>query len=66
MNEVSTLRLKDHRYGLDIEVPGASILSAFGFDNLAFWKDTIGLAVFGASFIVIAYLAMHFLLIERR
>lgn len=66
VNEVSTLRLKDHRYGLDIEVPGASILSAFGFDNLAFWKDTIGLAVFGASFVIIAYLAMHFLLVEKR
>lgn len=66
VNEVASLRLKDHRYGLDIEVPGASILSAFGFDNLAFWKDTIGLAVFGAAFIVIAYLAMHFLLIEKR
>ncbi|KAK5090660.1 FAD-dependent urate hydroxylase [Lithohypha guttulata] len=66
VNEVSTLRLKDHRYGLDLEVPGASILSTFGFDNLAFWKDTIGLAVFGASFIVIAYLAMHILLVEKR
>lgn len=66
VNEVSTLRLKDHRYGLDIEVPGASILSAFGFDNLAFWRDTIGLAVFGAAFVIIAYLAMHFLLIEKR
>jgi len=66
VNEVSTLRLKDKRYGLDIEVPGASILSAFGFDNLAFWKDTIGLAVFGASFVIIAYLAMHILLVEKR
>ena len=66
VNEVSKLRLKDHRYGLDIEVPGASILSAFGFDNLALWKDVIGLAVFGASFIVIAYIAMHFLLVEKR
>lgn len=60
------LRLKDNRYGLDISVPGASILSAFGFDNLALWKDVIGLAVFGGVFIVIAFLAMHFLLIEKR
>ncbi|RMZ87504.1 hypothetical protein DV736_g5264, partial [Chaetothyriales sp. CBS 134916] len=66
VNEVSKLRLKDHRYGLDIEVPGASILSAFGFDNLALWNDVIGLAVFGATFIVIAYTAMHFLLVEKR
>ena len=66
VNEVSRLRLKDHRYGLDIEVPGASILSAFGFDNLALWNDVIGLAVFGASFIIIAYICMHFLLVEKR
>jgi ABC-type multidrug transport system ATPase subunit len=66
VNEVAKLRLKDHRYGLDIEVPGASILSAFGFDNLALWNDVIGLAVFGATFIIIAYIAMHFLLVEKR
>ncbi|KAL2418913.1 ABC transporter G family member [Exophiala dermatitidis] len=66
VNEVAKLRLKDHRYGLDIEVPGASILSAFGFDNLALWKDVISLGIFGAVFIVIAYGAMHFLLVEKR
>jgi hypothetical protein len=66
VNEVAKLRLKDHRYGLDIEVPGASILSAFGFDNLAMWSDVIGLGVFGGSFIIIAYIAMHFLLVEKR
>ncbi len=66
VNEVAKLRLKDHRYGLDIEVPGASILSAFGFDNLSLWSDVIGLSVFAGSFIIIAYLAMHFLLVEKR
>ncbi|KAK4942242.1 FAD-dependent urate hydroxylase [Elasticomyces elasticus] len=66
VNEVAKLRLKDHRYGLDIEVPGASILSAFGFDNLALWGDVIGLGVFAGAFIVIAYAAMHVLLVEKR
>jgi hypothetical protein len=60
------LTLIDHKYGLDIEVPGASILSAFGFDNLAMWKDVIGLAVFSGAFIIIAYGAMHLLLVEKR
>jgi hypothetical protein len=55
-----------NRFGLDIEVPGATILSTFGFNNLAFWSDVIGLGVFAAVFIVLAYLAMHFLLVERR
>ncbi|RMJ22026.1 ABC transporter [Aspergillus sp. HF37] len=66
VNEVTFLTLIDHKYGLDIEVPGASILSAFGFDTLALWKDVLGLVVFSAAFIVIAYGAMHVLLVEKR
>ncbi|GAA5876426.1 hypothetical protein JCM1840_006022, partial [Sporobolomyces johnsonii] len=31
VNEVRYLQLKDHRYGVDIEVPAATILSMFGF-----------------------------------
>ncbi|PLW28707.1 hypothetical protein PCANC_27531, partial [Puccinia coronata f. sp. avenae] len=37
INEVRYLTLKDHRYGVDIEVPSASILSLFGFRTTAFW-----------------------------
>jgi hypothetical protein len=66
VNEVRTLSLRDHKYGIDIEVPGAAILSSFGFNNGALKSDATGLAVFGASFIVLAYAAMHFLLVERR
>ncbi|KAK2773117.1 hypothetical protein FQN52_004709 [Onygenales sp. PD_12] len=66
VNEVTYLTLIDHKYGLDIEVPGASILSAFGFDTQAMWRDVIGLAVISGSFILIAYAAMHLLLVEKR
>ncbi|KAJ5646407.1 ABC transporter G family member [Penicillium lividum] len=66
VNEVTFLTLIDHKYGLDIEVPGASILSAFGFNTLAYWHDVIGLAVISGAFIIIAYGAMHFLLVEKR
>ncbi|KAI9832582.1 MAG: hypothetical protein M1826_001532 [Phylliscum demangeonii] len=66
VNEVKDLTLVDHKFGLDIEVPGASILSSFGFDVFALWPDVIGLAVFASAFIVLAYLAMHFLLVEKR
>lgn len=54
------------RFGLDIEVPGATILSTFGFNSLAYWKDVIGLGVFAGSFIIFAYGAMHVLLVEKR
>jgi hypothetical protein len=66
VNEVRTLSLVDHKYGLDIEVPGASILSSFGFDNLALRDDAVGLAVFCGVFLVIGYAALHVLLVERR
>ncbi|PGH32726.1 ATP-binding cassette, subfamily G (WHITE), member 2 [[Emmonsia] crescens] len=66
VNEVTYLTLIDHKYGLDIEVPGASILSAFGFNTLGLWHDVIGLGVFSGVFIIIAYAAMHFLLVEKR
>ncbi|KAL8941142.1 MAG: hypothetical protein Q9216_002407 [Gyalolechia sp. 2 TL-2023] len=66
VNEVTYLTLIDHKYGLDIEVPGASILSAFGFDVGALWTDVIGLAIFSGAFIVVAYAAMHLLLVEKR
>ena len=66
MNEVRYLSLVDHKYGVDIEVPGSAVLSIFGFDVLALWKDTIGLAVFCGVFLILGYLSMHFLLVERR
>ncbi|KAI5803882.1 hypothetical protein EDC01DRAFT_686992 [Geopyxis carbonaria] len=66
VNEVRYLSLFEHKFGLDIEVPGATILSTFGFHSLAFWDDVIGLGVFAAAFIILAYAAMHFLLVEKR
>ena len=66
VNEVRFLTLVDEKYGLDIEVPGAAILTSFGFNVLALWSDVIGLAIFCGVFIVLGYLAMHVLLVERR
>jgi ATP-binding cassette subfamily G (WHITE) protein 2 len=66
VNEVTFLTLVDKKYGLNITVPGATILSSFGFDTLALWPDVIKLAIFGGVFIVLAYAAMHILLVERR
>lgn len=66
VNEVIKLELVDKKYGLDIRVPGATILSSFGFNNGALWMDVMNLGIFAAVFVVLAYGAMHFLLIERR
>lgn len=66
VNEVSKLTLVDKKYGLDITVPGAAILSSFGFDNSAMWRDVICLGAYAAGFVVLAYAAMHILLVEKR
>jgi len=66
VNEVITLTLREKKFGLAIEVPGAAILSTFGFSSRAFWTDTMGLVIFSSVFIVLAYVAMHVLLVERR
>ncbi|KAI1372330.1 hypothetical protein F4677DRAFT_265292 [Hypoxylon crocopeplum] len=66
VNEVVKLTLVDKKYGLDITVPGAAILSSFGFNNAAKWMDVMNLGIFAAVFVVLAYVAMHILLVEKR
>jgi hypothetical protein len=66
VNEVRYLSLHDHKYGLDIEVPGSAILSSFGFNVLALWQDVIGLAAVSGAFFVLGYAAIHVLLVEKR
>lgn len=66
VNEVLQLTLVDEKVGIPIKVPGATILSTFGFQNGALWYDIRNLGIFAATFIVLAYGAMHILLVERR
>lgn len=66
VNEVLELTLIDKKYGLDITVPGATILSTFGFDNSAMWSDIQDLGIFAIAFLILAYAAMHVLLVEKR
>ncbi|KAI1105739.1 hypothetical protein F4804DRAFT_303400 [Jackrogersella minutella] len=66
VNEVIKLTLVDNKYGLDITVPGAAILSSFGFNNSAKWMDIVNLGVFAGVFVVLAYIALHFFLVEKR
>ncbi|GAA5925630.1 hypothetical protein JCM3775_001459 [Rhodotorula graminis] len=67
VNEVRYLQLKDHRYGVDIEVPAATILSMFGFRAQAFWfPDVTLLAAYIVGFVILSYLALVVLVKERR
>ena len=66
VNEVVQLRLVDKKYGLDIEVPGAVILTTFGFDTRGLPRDLVGLAVVTGVCLMIGYGIMHLFLVERR
>lgn len=46
VNEVTFLTLTEKKFGLSIDVPGATILSTFGFNAQALWPDVIGLATY--------------------
>lgn len=66
INEVKDLILKEKKYGLSIEVPGAVILSTFGFDVSAFWKDTSYLLGWALFFLALGYVFLHYFTVERR
>ncbi|KAK9451406.1 uncharacterized protein V1518DRAFT_408468 [Limtongia smithiae] len=66
VNELRYLTLIESKFGLSIEVPGATILSTFGFNTTAYQKDVTGLIAFFAIFIVLTYVGMHFVLVEKR
>ncbi|KAL8286472.1 hypothetical protein RQP46_004489 [Phenoliferia psychrophenolica] len=67
VNEVRYLQLKDHRYGVDIEVPAATILSMFGFQAQAFWYPDVSLLVgLFIIFTAASYVALVLLVKEKR
>ncbi|OBA21663.1 hypothetical protein METBIDRAFT_32142 [Metschnikowia bicuspidata var. bicuspidata NRRL YB-4993] len=66
INEVKDLILKEKKYGLSIEVPGAVILSTFGFNVSAFWNDILFLVGWGVTFVVLGYVFLHSFTYERR
>ncbi|ORY24112.1 hypothetical protein BCR39DRAFT_335530 [Naematelia encephala] len=67
VNELRYLQLVERKFGLDIQVPSATILSSFGFHAQAFWwPDTALLGIVFGIFTVASYLVLQFLVKERR
>jgi len=67
VNELKYLQLKETKFGVEIDIPAATILSMFGFRAQAFWWPDIGsLGIFIAIFTIASYLALHFLVTEKR
>ncbi|CEG77576.1 Putative ATP-binding cassette, subfamily G (WHITE), member 2 [Rhizopus microsporus] len=66
VNELLYLQLVEERFGLKIDVPGATILSTFGFNAKNYWPDVIRLASMFLVFILIAYIWLVLFVKERR
>ncbi|SJX61788.1 related to ABC transporter protein [Sporisorium reilianum f. sp. reilianum] len=67
VNELRNLSLKEHKYGIDIEVPAASIISSFGFNSQAFWfPDIVTLAALFVAFTVLSLVWLVMFVRERK
>ncbi|KAI8604700.1 putative ABC transporter [Dissophora ornata] len=66
VNEITFLQLIQKEYGLEIDVPGAVILSTFGFNSGAYWTDVRNLGIMAASFFAVAFIWLQFRVNERR
>lgn len=66
INEVKSLILKEKKYGLNIEIPGATILSTFGFIVQNFVFDIKMLMVFIFVFLSLGYLALKVIVVEQK
>ncbi|KAI8887216.1 hypothetical protein K501DRAFT_212304, partial [Backusella circina FSU 941] len=66
VNEMLYLQLVEERYGLNIDVPGATILSTFGFNAKNYWPDVIKMGAMFTTFIVFAFVWLVFVVKEKR
>ncbi|OCH89695.1 hypothetical protein OBBRIDRAFT_756218 [Obba rivulosa] len=67
VNELRYLQLKESKYGVDIDVPAATILSTFGLRAQSFWWPNISLlAIFFGVFTFTSFLILHFYVKEKR
>jgi len=66
VNELRYLQLKQHKFGLELEVPAATILSMFGLRAVWYWPDITILAGMFAAFTGLSYAYLHLYVKERR
>ncbi|KAJ8594505.1 hypothetical protein M405DRAFT_930167 [Rhizopogon salebrosus TDB-379] len=67
VNELRYLQLKEIKYGVELDVPAATILSIFGLRAQSFWWPNISLlGIFFVVFTTASFLTLHFFVKERR
>ncbi|KAI5990869.1 hypothetical protein F5J12DRAFT_862567 [Pisolithus orientalis] len=67
VNELRYLQLKEIKYGVELDVPAATILSIFGLRAQSFWWPNISLlAIFFVTLTAASYFMLHFFVKEKR
>ncbi|KAF8577787.1 hypothetical protein K439DRAFT_1655013 [Ramaria rubella] len=67
VNELRYLQLKETKYGVEIDVPAATILSLFGLRAQSFWWPNMALlGIMFGTFTILSYLLLHFYVREQR
>ncbi|KAI0267848.1 hypothetical protein BC834DRAFT_1040570 [Gloeopeniophorella convolvens] len=67
VNELRFLQLKEDKYGVELDVPAATILSTFGLRAQSFWWPNISLlGIFFVTFTAASFIVLHFFVRERR
>ncbi|KAJ1994546.1 (ABC) transporter [Coemansia spiralis] len=66
INELRHAHIEEVRFGLEIQIPTASLISSFGFDLLAFWPDIAVLFVILGVSLGLSLLWLTYVIKERR
>lgn len=66
VNEVKDLTLREKKYGLSIEIPGATILSTFGFNVGSLNQDIASLGIWLVIFLISAFVSLYYFVFEKR
>ncbi|KAJ2070760.1 (ABC) transporter [Coemansia sp. S142-1] len=66
INELRHAHVEEVRFGLEIQIPTATIISSFGFDLLAYWPDVAVLCGVLLASLSLSLLWLTFVIKERR
>ncbi|KAJ2740733.1 (ABC) transporter, partial [Coemansia sp. BCRC 34301] len=66
INELRYAHVEEVRFGLEIQIPTATIISSFGFDLLAFWPDVAVLCGVLLASLSMSLLWLTYVIKERR
>lgn len=66
VNELRHARVEEVKFGLEIELPAASVISSFGFNLLAFWPDVLILCTILIASLGLSLLWLTYVIKERR